>query len=82
MTEANILSIVKRVVVTFAVAFLGAVLAANAGWGVSVLEKAGVAGLFAAATLLQSILTTWLSGAPQLEGSLSRVKAKRAAKNA
>lgn len=78
MTKATLVAIGKRVVAAFAISFLTAILSANADWNVSVLEKAAVAGVVAAATLLQSVLTTWYSGQPQLEGSVSRAKAKRA----
>lgn len=77
MTAANLQAIAKRVVAAFGIAFLTAVLSANADWNVSVLEKAAVAGVVAAATLLQSVLTAWYSGQPQITGALARRKAPK-----
>jgi hypothetical protein len=73
---ATVKTIGERVVGAFAVAFLAALPATLAGWHVSVLEKAGYAGLAAALALVQSLLWTLFSGQPQLTPA-ARVGAAR-----
>lgn len=66
MTLDNIKTTALRVLVTFVGAFAMALPLAAADWNVSVLEKAAVAGLVAAAELIQSVVTAVLTGQPQI----------------
>lgn len=63
---ANLKTIAWRVLGAFVLAFLAALPAGFVGFDESVLKKAAFAGLFAAAALVQSVLTNIFTGQPQI----------------
>lgn len=75
LTTANLKAIAWRVLSAFALAFLTGLPTTAAGWNVAVVEKAAVAGIFAAVALVQGLLWTIFSGQPQITKS-GRVGAK------
>lgn len=70
LTVAQLLGVLKRVGAVYLVSILTAVTATGFGWNLPALEKVGIASLLPAAALLQGIVSSWLSGVPQLLASL------------